>query len=32
MPGVTVRLREQRFGLRPTFSRCEHCTTPGNLA
>jgi hypothetical protein len=32
MPGVTVRLREHRFGLRPTFSRCEHCTTPGNLA
>ena len=31
MPGVTVRLREHRFGLRPTFSRCEHCTTPGNL-
>jgi hypothetical protein len=29
---VTFRLREHRFGLGPTFSRCEHCTIPGHLA
>jgi hypothetical protein len=29
---VTFRLREHRFGPRPTFSRCEHCATPGHLA
>ncbi len=32
MLGVAFRLREHRFGLRPAFSRCEHCTTPGHLA